>query len=407
MAPAQPRAMVIGGSLGGLFTGLLLRKSGWSVDVYERVGSELSGRGAGIVTHPELVAALAAVDIHPGDELGVRIDERRTLAPDGSVVGGLRCPQTTTSWNRMFQMLRAAFPDERYHPGKEFVGFEDLSGRVVAYFADGSQAAGDLLVGADGFRSAVRGQFLPEVEPLYAGYTAWRGLVEESALTPAAHRDLFAYFAFCLPPGEQMLGYPVAGPDDDLRPGRRRYNFVWYRPADEHTELADMLTDRSGRRHSLSIPPPLIAHHVVRTMRACAERVLAPQFRDLVRATGQPFLQPIYDLESPQLVCGRVALVGDAAFVARPHVGAGVAKAAMDAEALVAALREEPDLGAALARFDAVRREAGTRIVEQARRLGSYMRMRFRDEAERALAARHRTPEAVMRETAVLDFLRG
>ena len=73
--------------------------------------------------------------------------------------------------------------------------------------------------------------------PLYAGYVAWRALLPESAIPPAIHRELFMDMTFCLPPGEQCLGYPVAGPDNELRAGQRRYNVVWYRPADEATEL--------------------------------------------------------------------------------------------------------------------------------------------------------------------------
>src|SRR5262249_46232458 len=62
------------------------------------------------------------------------------------------------------------------------------------------------------------------------------------------------------------------------------------------------------------------------------------QFREVVRMIDEPILQPIYDLESPRMAFGRVAIIGDAAFVARPHVAAGVAKAADDAAALAAAL---------------------------------------------------------------------
>ena len=65
-------------------------------------------------------------------------------------------------------------------------------------------------------------------------------------MPPDVHRDIFPVMAFCLPPGEQMLGYPVAGPDDDVRPGHRRYNMIWYRPADERTELVSLLTDENG-----------------------------------------------------------------------------------------------------------------------------------------------------------------
>jgi 2-polyprenyl-6-methoxyphenol hydroxylase-like FAD-dependent oxidoreductase len=209
---------------------------------------------------------------------------------------------------------------------------------------------------------------------------------------------------FCLPPGEQFLGYPVAGPDNDLRPGHRRYNVVWYRPADEEGELVRLLTDESGTTHAISIPPPLIRREAVADMRAAAERLLAPQFRAVVRLIDEPILQPIYDLETPRMAFGRVAIIGDAAFVARPHVAAGVAKAADDAQALTAALAEgevEPALG----RFEAARLPVGRRIIERARHLGAYLQATQTAE-ERARSQRHGIPAAVLAETAVLDFLR-
>jgi 2-polyprenyl-6-methoxyphenol hydroxylase-like FAD-dependent oxidoreductase len=406
MAAQARRAIIVGGSMGGLFTALLLQRAGWDTQVFERVSAELSGRGAGIVTHPELFEALVSAGLDPGDDLGVAIEERRTLDQSGVVIGRYRCPQIATSWNRLFQMLRDAYPADRYHRGKELVSVEMNRDTVLARFLDGSAVEGDLLVGADGIRSAVRQQFLADVKPVYAGYVAWRGLVDERALPSGVLQDIFPYFAFCLPPGEQMLGYPVAGPNNDLRPGHRRYNFVWYRPAEENGELRNLLTDEAGHVHVGSIPPPLIATRSIAEMRAHGERVLAPQFRELLRVTEQPFLQPIYDLESPQIAFSRVALIGDAAFVARPHVGGGVAKAAHDGMALARALAIEPDTNAALNRFEMERMAAGRRIVDQARRLGSYMRTRFDTAEERALAERHQTPEAVMSETALLAFLR-
>jgi 2-polyprenyl-6-methoxyphenol hydroxylase-like FAD-dependent oxidoreductase len=398
---------VIGGSMSGLFTALVLRRHAWNVQVFERSDVELSGRGAGIVTHPELRRALAAVGLDPTTDLGVDVLRRRTLDQSGRVIGEQECPQTETSWNRLFQMLRDAFPAERYHLAKELRRVEQRGGKVIASFADGSVAAGDLLVGADGFRSTVRAQFLPDVQPLYAGYAAWRGLVAESALSPATHRDLFDYFAFCLPPGQQMLGYPVAGPGNDLRPGHRSYNWVWYRPAEEESELPRLLTDRNGHTHSLSIPPPLIAPEVIGEMREAAEAGLAPQFAEIVRLTEQPFLQPIYDLEVPRMAFGQVALVGDAAFVARPHVGAGISKAAEDVFALARALKPGVDVATALQEFEARRLATNRRIIQRARHLGAYLQTRFRTDEERQLAERHRTPEAVMAETALLDFLRA
>ena len=164
--------------------------------------------------------------------------------------------------------------------------------------------------------------------------------------------------------------YAITGPNGDLRPGRRRYNVVWYRPADEAKELPVLLTDDSGVTHAISIPPPLIPRAAIAEMRAAAERLLAPQFSAVVRLIEEPMLQPIYDLESPRLAFGRVAIIGDAAFVARPHVAAGVSKAADDAAALAAAL-EADNVEAALLRFETERLPIGHKIIERATPHGS------------------------------------
>jgi 2-polyprenyl-6-methoxyphenol hydroxylase-like FAD-dependent oxidoreductase len=201
-----------------------------------------------------------------------------------------------------------------------------------------------------------------------------------------------------------MLGYPVAGADDDLRPGHRRYNMIWYRPADERTELVSLLTDEKGVEHAMSIPPPLISRASIASMRDAAARLLAPQFRDAVGLVDQPILQPIFDLVSDEIAFGRIAIIGDAAFVARPHVGAGVAKAAGDAAALVAALSDTQDIAAALQQYQAIRLPEGRRMVQRARHLGAYLQA-ARSSEEAAFAARHAVGEAVLEETATLDFL--
>jgi 2-polyprenyl-6-methoxyphenol hydroxylase-like FAD-dependent oxidoreductase len=397
------RALVIGGSMSGLLAALALARRGIDVAVYERVPGPLAGRGAGIVAQPELKAVLRALRLDPDHDLGIEVAMRVLFARDGRVTHRMPIPQTMTAWDRVFHLLKAALPGTNYHSGKELRRVEQ--GRsVIAHFADGTTAEGDVLVGADGIRSTVRQQYLPEVAPLYAGYTAWRGLVHEAAFPPALHAELFGDFAFCLPENEQMLGYPVAGPDNDLRTGHRRYNFVWYRPASEERELPRLLTDDTGRTYALSIPPPLIARHVVAAMRKAAREVLAPQFNQMVSLCEQPFLQPIYELEVPRMAFGRVAILGDAAFVARPHVGAGVAKAADDALALARVLDENNDAEAALKAFEASRLGAGQRIIARARHLGAYVQADLKTEAEREYAARHRTPEAVLSETAMMVF---
>ena len=401
---SRRRALVVGGSMSGLLAGLMLRERGWTVDIFERVESELSGRGAGIVAQPELIAILEALRLDTR-ELGVAIRTRQFMDATGQVAGRVECPQVLTAWERVYRVLRDGFPPEHYHRGRGLTDFEQSGRSVVARMTDGSAETGDVLIGADGLRSTVRQLCLPGLAPLYAGYVAWRSLIAEDAIPPAVHRELFAYMTFCLPPGEQFLGYPVAGPDNDLRPGHRRFNVVWYRPADETIELPDLLTDESGVTHAISIPPPLIRRAAIADMRTAAERLLGPQGRAIVRLMAEPILQPIYDLESPRMAFGRVAIIGDAAFVARPHVAAGVSKAAEDAVALAEALAAD-DVVPALSRFEARRLPINRRIIERARHLGAYLQATQTAE-ERARSERHGIPEAVMTETAVLDFLRA
>jgi 2-polyprenyl-6-methoxyphenol hydroxylase-like FAD-dependent oxidoreductase len=401
-APKPRTAIVIGGSMSGLFAALQLRRRGFSVDIYERVDSELAGRGAGIVAQPNVHQALRDLGIDTKN-IGVEATTRRILDVHGELVCEAVIPQIYTAWERLYRLLRDAFPQDRYHRGVGLKHIEQNAESVTAHFSDGTSVSAELLIGADGIRSTVRQQQLPDLNPLYAGYVAWRVMLAEQDLPPAIHRELFDVMTFCLPPGEQFLGYPVAGPDNDLRRGHRRYNALWYRPASQATELQSLLTDESGVVHSISIPPPLIRRQVIAEMQAAAERLVAPQFRVIARMMNEPVLQPIYDLETPQMAFGRVAVIGDAAFVARPHVGAGVSKASDDALVLADEV-SRGEIEPALRAFESKRLPVGRRIIEQARLLGAYLQATQTAE-ERARAGRYNTAQAVLQETALVDFL--
>src|SRR5512145_408039 len=251
MRPKPKRALVIGGSISGLFLALRLRQRGWEVEVHERSPVPLTGRGAGIMTHPQLRDALTELGLDVMREFGVAIAGRLMLDAAGSVIGRHACPQIATSWNRLFEMLGGALGGAAYRLGSDFVGVAQDDEGVTAHFADGTSRRGYVLIGADGFRSAVRGQLLPAVQPLYAGYVAWRGLLDERAAVAVLGQELFDQLTFYLPPGEQFLGYPVAGPGNALRRGHRSWNVVWYRPADGVGDLPRLLTDESGRTHEL------------------------------------------------------------------------------------------------------------------------------------------------------------
>lgn len=364
----QGHAIIVGGSIGGLFAALFCLKAGWRVTVLERTPVELSGRGAGIVTHDELRRLLLAAGAST-DDLGVPVAERVAYDRAGGVVARLSLAQIVTSWDRVHSLLRALLPEGAHRLGTGVTGYtEDVHG-VTVRTATGETLRADVLIGADGFRSAVRAQMQPQVQPLYAGYTVWRALAPEAALSPQTRTEVFPHFGLYLPTGSQIVGYPIAGPGNDLRHGHRRYNFVWYLPVAAEA-LDDMLTDADGTRHTLSIPPPLVRDDVVARGEAMAADLLPPPFVEILSKSERPFFTPIYDHVAPVFAQGRVALLGDAASVARPHIGMGVTKAAADAEALARHLAAGADVPAALAAYSAERQPAAVIAVETSRALG-------------------------------------
>ena len=365
------RAIVVGGSMSGLFAAALLRNAGWHADVFERSDVELRGRGAGIVTHDDLIQSLERSGAQLKD-LGVTVQERVALDAEGRVIDRLAYEQIVTSWDRLHRIMRATIPTGTHHFGYCLKGIEQDAYSVTAIFENGERVTGDLLVGADGFRSVVRKQFAPEVQPIYAGYVVWRGLAAEGVIPRDAHEAIFDKFAFFLPPKNKNIGYPIAGPDNDLRAGHRRFNWVWYRAVDK-AELADMLVDEDGVRHSLTIPPPKVRAQLIARLKNDARHILPPPMRDILSCIEKPFFTPIYDLLVERMVFGRVVLIGDAAAVARPHVGLGVTKAGADAEALADALSRNRDLFEGLAQFERERLPVAGKAVAQGRSLGEYM----------------------------------
>jgi 2-polyprenyl-6-methoxyphenol hydroxylase-like FAD-dependent oxidoreductase len=404
-ASRKRRAVIIGGSMSGLFSAAFLRQIGWDVDVYERSPVELVGRGAGITTHPELLAALEASGAGTRD-LGVEVPKRMAIDRNGRVTGERPLRQILTSWDRLQRLLRETIDPAHYHLGCTFERVEQDEHGVRVAFAEGFVERADILIGGDGIRSGARAQVAPELQPIYAGYYIWRGAPNEADLSPQTLHDIFPYFTFYLPPRQQVITYPISGFDNDLRPGRRRYNFIWYRVADA-PELREMNIDENGHQHEYSVPPPLIRKDLIAQMHADARAIMPPVMLDCVMKIRQPFITPIYDFTAPSIVFGRVAMVGDAASSARPHMGFGVAKAGGDAQALAAALRDREDIDAALQAYNAERQPIGNRIVLHGRLLGTHLGVELRTEEDRAMHTLLQSDEAMMDWIAVPNFLNG
>ncbi|MXN75263.1 hypothetical protein GR157_10995 [Burkholderia sp. 4701] len=370
-----PLAVVIGGSVGGLFTATALRAAGWRVKVFEQSPRELDSRGGGIVLQPPVVRAFAFGGVPLPRDAGVDSVDRIYLDAHDGIVQRVRMPQTQTAWNVIYTALKRALPAGIVHAGESFERFEQDGDRVIARFASGRVEQADLLVGADGGRSNVRAQLLPDARPAYAGYVAWRGLVDEHALPDSVLRMLRERFTFQQGDAHLFLTYLVPGRDGAVEPGERRVNWVWYRRLAQD-RLPALFLAQDGTQRDGSLPPGAMRDDHRRELVDAGRLMLAPTLASLVDATHAPFAQAIQDLAVDRMVFGRVVLLGDAACLVRPHTAAGVAKAAGNAVELAEALRDVArgdTFEAALARWEARQLAANASLS----RLGISLGARF------------------------------
>jgi 2,6-dihydroxypyridine 3-monooxygenase len=364
------RAAVIGGSLGGLTAALLLHELGVDVDVYERSPSELVQRGAGIGFLPESARYLVERAGVALDRISIATSHIRYLDRGGAVIYDGLHQYRFSSWNTVYRQLLVRIERSQYHLSHEMTGWVEGDTAVEVRFANKQSRQVDLLVCADGVASPARARLLPAVQPSYSGYVAWRGMIAESALdmaTCAALDDAITYYVYA---NSHILVYPIPGPDGSVTAGERLINFVWYRNYLKGSDLDDVLTDDTGERRDVSLPPGGAREHHVAELRAVAAARLPEPIARVVCSTGQPFLQVVYDIEVPRMAFGRVCLIGDAAFVARPHAAAGTAKAAADAWALADALDRRRDVPSALAQWEPGQLALGQQLLDRARRNG-------------------------------------
>jgi 2-polyprenyl-6-methoxyphenol hydroxylase-like FAD-dependent oxidoreductase len=356
------RIAVSGGSIAGLGAGVALHRAGLDVHVFERDTGPLRSVGAGLVVQQELSDLLHSAD---GPELPVtRCSARRYLGFNGEFGALQRMPQRFTSWEAIYATLFQSMPPERYHTGAT-VGAAEPSGTGLSIDVAGfGVVQADVLIAADGAQSSMRRALLPALESDYAGYVAWRGTVAEQDM-PQDIIDMFDNtFTFSdARSGGHALAYFIPGDGLSVTRGERRMNWVWYVGATP-AERDGLLVTRDGHQRHASLRRGMARQDVVDALPDLAFAELHPMFARLVQATPDPFLQTIVDLGVPRTVFDRTVLIGDAAFVVRPHTAGGAAKAARDAQSLADALsRAGPDIDAALRSFEREQLEYGRALL--------------------------------------------
>jgi 2-polyprenyl-6-methoxyphenol hydroxylase-like FAD-dependent oxidoreductase len=341
----MPSVVIAGGGIVGLTTALELERMGYDVLVCER-SATLRGDGAGIGLWP---SAIAIFDRHgTADEIVAAsaplrqeiVDaEGAVLVPDAYPVDVSGYQAICAYRPELIRILGAAVGLENIRFAARVVGFEEDAQKVNVLFADGTSETADLLVGADGIWSAVRGQFRPEAQPHPHSQSMWRGVVPGAGIPLGEPGVVFA-------PGIRG-GWLHAG-------GGLVYWFVGkFQPpgvanfADKHGELLREIGDWDSALPALVQATP-------------EESIIAEEIH---------VLPPVDSLGS-----GRVALVGDAAHAMSPHAAFGACLGVEDAVVLGEALRAESSIPSAVEAYDTGRRprirwayDAAREIAEQAR----------------------------------------
>ncbi|MFL6256053.1 MAG: FAD-dependent monooxygenase [Pyrinomonadaceae bacterium] len=339
------RIVIVGGGIGGLATALALRREGFEPSVYERAPALLEV-GAAIAVWPNAFGVLERLGL--GETLRARagrIRSVRWLGRDGREYNHFTFPETGAAAVALHRAdlqgaLLRELPPESVHLGKTFAGFDEEGEEVRARFEDGTEVACDLLVGADGLHSRVRAQLLEDGEPVYRGYTVWRGVarLEHAALVAGTASEIYG--------AGQRFG---VGPVGLGRTG-------WWATANEAEAVAESAAEHAPKLSRLF------------------EGWCAP-VRELIEATPSETILRNAAYDRPATLSwgrGAVTMLGDAAHPMTPNFGQGGCIAIEDAAVLARCLAKYDDVSWALRVYESRRRTRAARIASYSRRYGAF-----------------------------------
>jgi 2-polyprenyl-6-methoxyphenol hydroxylase-like FAD-dependent oxidoreductase len=326
---------IIGGGIGGVATAVALHRAGIDATVYERT-PELREVGAGMMLWPNATRVLKELGLlervaacsGPNQHFLVRSSAGRILMNIG--LGSFEVPALCTRRADLLDALLSALPPGGIRLGRDFEFFAQHKNGVSVHFSGGVSAEHDFLIGADGIRSRVRSQLLGVHEPVYRGYTVWRGL---------------AHLAGAVPSGSNSETWGRGKRFGILSTGGDR--FTWYATANVDPGHVD---SHEGRQHELL--------QMFEGWHEPVESLIAGTEEGAILKNGAYDLAPL-----KRWGHGRVMLLGDAAHPCTPNLGLGGCMALEDALVLAKSFAKEASPELALRRYESLRRER-TRHVQ-------------------------------------------
>lgn len=339
------KAIVIGAGIGGLTAGVALHRAGYQVEIYDRV-SELRPAGAGISLWSNGVKVLNKLGLGEAiAKIGGRMDWMQYRGLNGELLNNIPIqPLIDEVGQRPYpvartdlqQMLLNAFPG-KVQLNARCVGVEEFGESVTAIFENGHRATGDVLIAADGLRSRLRKYVVGEdVQPRYAGYVNWNGLVTVS------ENEALDKWIIYVGEGKRASMMPVAD-------GRFYFFLDVPLPPGEPVEADQFVAELTQFFQGWCDP-----------VQALIQRLNPAQTNRI----------PIHDIEPLQcLVRGKVALLGDSGHGTTPDLGQGGCQAMEDVDVLVRYLvTTNLSVEDALKRYESERKQRTTDLVLKARK---------------------------------------
>ncbi|MDS0856103.1 hypothetical protein NUV25_00145 [Burkholderia pseudomultivorans] len=355
---------IAGGSIAGLAAAVTLNCVGHNVVVHERRGRPWLDPGGGVAVLRRMTEFL---DAHGADRLSIETvpaRRRRWIDRAGRTIDDACQWLPFSSWDIVRSALGAMLPDGmiRYD---STVKVERRSSDGVELRTAAACERVDLLVAAEGADSCVRATLFPGYAPRYAGYFAWRGIVDEAAFDAGTIEMLVENLTLYRQPGELFMAFQIPTAGAMTEPRARRFNWIWYRSEGHLERLYDQLADIGVNRDGTSAAPGLLSPRSRVALSTFAHERLPPVLSRLVDASAAPSVQAVFDVLSPAFANGRIALLGDAACTLRPHAASGMSKAFADAVTLAQALPPgAPDVMLRTASWAATRRVAATGLAD-------------------------------------------
>jgi len=376
----NPRALkiaIIGGSISGCISAILLARAGHDVTVYERSARGLIGRGGGVATSRGVLDRLRALDILDAGFPAIPFHGLRMakITPEAPYIGhsplvralDMHC----VNWSGLWENLRKRVPDTAYRRGVELISATQTQQESVALcFADGHKTEADLVLFADGYGSVGRRMLFPEAELVYRGYLVWRGVLPDGELNDLAPLETHPRFSFATMPGS-FVSFVVPSREGATTPGQRTINWAAYLPLPD-TDVPAFMIDKEGQPRRGTIPSGAMRDAQDTQLKALMAKQLPAYYADLLARTSGNQIQLIYTCDLPAYGKGRMCLIGDAGMVVQPLTGAGVFKALSNAEGLARAL-ERPDLTRALIDWSGEQ----TLVAKRMLRMGCDMEQAF------------------------------